>query len=65
MSDRQPVGVVQGIILRNSLLPPEEADKLAWAIVKEMDLSLEQADIKGLNWLSLPPLFRWVSSWRS
>lgn len=65
MTDRSPANVICGIIGRHSLLPPEEAEKLAQAIVDEMDLSFEMAKIKGLGWLSVPQLFRWISSWHA
>ena len=64
MTDHSPADVIFGIIGKHSPLPPEEAEKLAQAIVDEMNFSIENAKIKGLGWLSLPPLHRWVSSWR-
>jgi hypothetical protein len=64
VSEISPINAIVAILGRHSLLDPEEAGKLASAIVEEMDLTIETSTPKGLEYLSSPSIFRWVSSWR-
>lgn len=60
-----PVDAIVGIIGRNSLLPPEEAQNLAEAIVAGLTLGVEIVGLPNLKYLSMPLIYRHVGDWRA
>lgn len=60
-----PVTVIHAVIMKNSLLDEESAMGVAIAINRQLELTTETASVsKGLEYLSLPEMYRWVSAWR-
>lgn len=55
-----------GIIGTHTLLDPEAALKLAQCIIQEMGLTIETIKpLPRLAYLSMPPLYRWISAWQA
>ena len=52
------------LIGKHSLLAPEDCEKIARGLVEDLDLTVEKAQPKGLEYLSCPEISRIVSAWR-
>lgn len=59
-----PESTLVYLIGKHSLLSPEDAGKIAEGIVKDLGLTVETTQPKGLEYLSCPEISRLVSEWR-